>query len=103
VRVAVLIDGGTVSASEVLVLKALQSRRAVVIGEPTAGALDYQSVYILRLSPEEGRWFLGYPTITRHAGLPAGGMRGKGIQPDVMLRWSEVADEYAEVERILRR
>ncbi len=103
VRVAVLVDGGTVSASEVLVLKALQSTRAVVIGEPTAGALDYQSVYLLRLSPGEDRWYVGYPTITRHAGLPAGGMRGRGIAPDVVVRWNEVEDNYGEALRILRR
>jgi hypothetical protein len=102
-RVAVLIDRGTVSASEVLVLAALRSTRAIVIGEPTAGALDYQSVNVVRLSPSEDRWFLGYPTVTRHAGLPVGGMRGKGIAPDVVVKWDEVADPMAVVEEILRK
>jgi hypothetical protein len=104
VRVAVLVDGGTVSASEVLVLEALRSTRAVVIGEPTAGALDYQSVNVIRLSKDENRWYLGYPTILRHPRIPAKErMRGAGIQPDAVVRWSEVGDEMKVVERILRR
>lgn len=104
VRVAVLVDGGTVSAAEVLVLEALRSTRALVIGQPTAGALDYQSVNVIRLSPEEDRWFLGYPTIARHAGLlPDEGMRGRGIAPDVVVDWSRVADPLAVVEGILRK
>jgi len=62
-----------------LPLKALRTDRAVVIGEPTAGALDYQTTSIVRIDPDESRWFLGYPTITAHAQLPKGGMRGKGF------------------------
>jgi hypothetical protein len=103
-RVAVLVDGGTVSAAEVLVLQALRSTRAVVIGEPTAGALDYQSVNVIRLSSDENRWFLGYPTIAR---LPhftdVGRMRGRGIQPDVRLRWGKTGDDYRELLRILKQ
>lgn len=101
-RVAVLIDGGTVSASEVLVLKALRSTRAQVFGTPTEGALDYQSTSILRLAPGERRWYFGYPTITAHTRLPAGGMRGKGIAPDVRVDWRRLADPFAAIERMLR-
>lgn len=101
-RVAVMIDGGTVSASEVMVLKALRTDRAVVIGEPTAGALDYQSTSIVRIHPDESQWLLGYPTITAHTQLPQGGMRGKGIQPEVPMRWAEVGDPYAAVMEVLR-
>ena len=68
--VGVLIDRGTVSASEVLVLTALRSQRATVFGEPTAGALDYQTASIVPLSPREKRWYLGYGTITRSRDLP---------------------------------
>ncbi len=80
-HVGVLVDRGTVSASEVFVLYALRSPRATVFGEPTAGALDYQSANIVSWSPNEKRWYLGYGTVTRGPGLPAGGMRGKGIAP----------------------
>lgn len=102
-RVAVLTDRGTVSASEVTVLMALRSTRAVVIGEPTAGALDYQSTQIVGLGTGDRRWALGYPTITAHADLPQRGMRGRGIAPDVPLEWGAVADPMAEVERRMRR
>lgn len=102
-RVGVLTDRGTVSAAEVLVIRALQSERARVFGQPTAGALDYQSISIVRLSPAERRWYLGYPTITARASLPSGGMRGKGIAPDVVVDWSTIADPIAYVDRLLRR
>ncbi|MBK8247196.1 MAG: hypothetical protein IPK85_07375 [Gemmatimonadetes bacterium] len=101
-KVAVLVDGGTVSAAEVLVLRALRSSRAVVIGEPTAGALDYQSVSIVGLGTGDRRWALGYPTIAAHAELPARGMRGQGIQPTIPLSWPTVGDAYTAVERLLR-
>ena len=86
-------------AAEVLVLKALRSTRATVFGEPTAGALDYQSVQLVSLRTGDSRWALGYPTITAHADLPSRGMRGKGIAPDVRLDWRSLPDGIAEVER----
>jgi len=100
-RVGVLVDRGTVSASEVFVLHALRSPRSTVFGEPTAGALDYQSASIVSISPNERRWFLGYGTITRAAGLPKGGMRGKGIPPQVRIDLRAVADPVADVDRAL--
>jgi hypothetical protein len=100
-RVGVLIDRGTVSASEVFVLDALRSGRATVFGEPTAGALDYQSANIVSISPRERRWYFGYGTITRGPGLPAGGMRGKGIPPQVRIDLHAVADPVAFVDKAL--
>jgi C-terminal processing protease CtpA/Prc len=73
-RVGILIDRGTVSAAEVAVEFALRSTRATVFGQPTAGALDYEQVRIVPLHPNEKRWFLGYPTITRDLSLPKGGI-----------------------------
>ncbi len=102
-RVGVLIDGGTVSAGEVTVLQALRSERATVFGRPTAGALDYQSVNIVSIAADEKRWYLGYPTITATARLPIGGMRGKGIRPDVPLDFDRMADPIAAVEARLRQ
>ncbi|HEY7232630.1 MAG TPA: S41 family peptidase [Gemmatimonadaceae bacterium] len=101
--VGVLIDHGTVSASEVLVLTALQSPRATVFGEATAGALDYQSASIVSLSPQEKRWYLGYGTITRSRDLPRGGMRGRGIPPQVKIDLKRVADPVGYVDRALAR
>jgi hypothetical protein len=100
-RVAVIVDGGTVSAAEVLVLKALRSTRAKVIGQPTKGALDYQSVNIVRIHPEENRWFLGYPTITASRKLPTGGMRGSGIQPDIVADVVGLWEGILAAERVL--
>jgi len=100
-RVGVLVDHGTVSAAEVFVLYALRSPRATVFGEPTAGALDYQSANIVSISPHERRWYLGYGTITRAPGLPDGGMRGKGIPPQVRIDLKAVADPVGYVERAL--
>lgn len=101
-KVAVLTDRGTVSAAEVTVLMALRSTRATTIGEPTAGALDYQSTAIIGLGSGDRRWALGIPTITAHADLPARGMRGKGIAPQIPLDWSSVRDPYASVEQMMR-
>jgi len=101
--VGVLIDRGTVSASEVLVLTALRSPRATVFGEPTAGALDYQTASIVSISPREKRWYLGYGTITRTRELPRGGMRGHGIPPQVPLDLSKLADPVGYVDRALVR
>lgn len=100
-RVGVLVDRGTVSASEVFVLYALRSARATVFGEPTAGALDYQSTSIVAWSPNEKRWALGYGTVTRGAGLPVGGMRGKGIPPHRPLDLSRLDDPVGFVDRAL--
>jgi hypothetical protein len=99
--VGVIVDHGTVSASEVLVLTALRSPRATVFGEHTAGALDYQSATIVSLSPREKRWYLGYGAITRRADLPRNGMRGRGIPPQVPLDLRHFADPVAFVDRAL--
>jgi C-terminal processing protease CtpA/Prc len=101
--VGVITDRGTVSAAEVVVLDALRSARTRVFGEPTAGALDYESVSIISISPREPRWDLGYGTITRSAQLPRGGMRGKGIPPQVPLDLAKIADPVAVVNAALAK
>jgi C-terminal processing protease CtpA/Prc len=101
--VGVIIDRGTVSASEVLVLTALRSPRATVFGEPTAGALDYQTASIVAISPRERRWYLGYGTITRRSDLPHNGIRGHGIPPQVPLDLRRISDPVAYVDRALTR
>jgi C-terminal processing protease CtpA/Prc len=100
-RVAVLIDGGTVSAAEAFLEQARRSTRVTTFGAPTAGALDYQSVNIVRIGDTARRWYLGYPTITARADLPRGGMRGKGIAPDVRVDWASVPDPFGWVIRQL--
>jgi Peptidase family S41 len=99
--VGVMVDRGTVSASEVLVLAALRSERTRVFGEPTAGALDYPSTNVVPLSSAERRWLLGHPTLTRIPVGPGDRMRGRGIPPDVPVDWASVPDPIAHVERAL--
>jgi C-terminal processing protease CtpA/Prc len=102
-RVGVVIDRGTVSAAEVIALYARMSKRVTIYGEPTAGALDYQSISIVPIAPDERRWYLGYPTVTRNETLPVGGMRGKGIAPDVRMDLAHLRDPIGWVEEDLRR
>jgi C-terminal processing protease CtpA/Prc len=102
-RVGIIVDGGTVSAAEVLVAQAMRSTRVTVFGEPTEGALDYQSTYIVPFQASERRWLLGYPTITAHAELPARGIRGKGIAPHVRLDFAQVGDVVGAVDSLLRQ
>lgn len=96
-RVGILVDRGTVSAAEAFLMQAMRSTRVTTFGEPTAGALDYQTVSIVPILPNERRWRLGYPTITAHPDLPADGVRGKGIRPDVALALAHEPDPIARV------
>lgn len=102
-KVAVVIDRGTVSAAEVILLYAKQSARVRVYGEPSEGALDYQSINIVPIDSSEHRFFLGYPTITRNGRLPADGIRGHGIAPDVRLDYAHLADPIGWVEQDLKK
>jgi hypothetical protein len=100
-HVGILVDHGTVSAAEVFLLEAMRSTRVTTFGEPTAGALDYQSIAIVRILPDEQRWYLGYPTITAQPDLPVGGIRGRGIRPDVPLDLTHEPDPIARVAAAL--
>jgi hypothetical protein len=100
-RVGIIVDGGTVSAAEVTVLQALQSTRAQVFGQPTAGALDYASVNIVRVLPDESRWLLGYGTMAWSNNLPENGMREKGIEPDERVAVDRLWATIQNVERRL--
>lgn len=101
-RIGLIIDRGTVSAAEAFLVWAMRSTRVTVFGENTAGALDYQSVYIVPFQAERpSRWLLGYPTITAHARLPERGIRGRGIPPQVRLDLNRERDVIATVERML--
>ncbi len=102
-RVAVLIDGGTVSAAEVFLREARRSMRVIVYGQNTAGALDYMSVTIVRVGDTGKRWYLGYPVITARPDLPYMGMRGTGIPPDVHVDWSRTPDAIGWVDAALAK
>jgi C-terminal processing protease CtpA/Prc len=102
-RVGILVDGGTVSAAEAFLVRAMRSTRVTVFGENTSGALDYLSVAIVPFQAEPpNRWLLGYPTMAAHADLPAGGIRGKGIEPQVPLDLETEDDVVGKVEEMLK-
>lgn len=101
-RVGIIVDRGTVSAAEAFLVWAMRSTRVTVFGENTAGALDYQSVYIVPFQAERpSRWLLGYPTITAHARLPERGIRGRGIAPQMLLDLERGIEVIGTVERML--
>lgn len=103
-RVGIIVDRGTVSAAEAFLVRAMRSTRVTVFGENTAGALDYLSVAIVPFQAERpSRWLLGYPTIAAHAGLPAGGIRGSGLAPQVRLDLEKEGDVVGRVEAELSK
>ena len=78
--VAVLTDAATASTAEEFVLTARQSAKVVVVGAPTAGALDYSSVRAVELP--SGTRALRLP-MTRRDWPPGGAVDATGIAPDV--------------------
>ncbi|HUP19222.1 MAG TPA: S41 family peptidase [Gemmatimonadota bacterium] len=96
-RVALLIDGMTVSAAEAFVLRAMRNGKVTLFGEPTGASIDYQTVGIVRFGCPDAGLYLGYPTIVGSDRLPEGGVRPTGIVPDVPLD----PDEADPVGRIL--
>lgn len=82
-EVAILADRHVVSAAEAFILDALRSPRVVLYGEATAGVLDYGNTAIVPIHADERRWYLGYPTVIANDSVPARGIRGRGIVPDV--------------------
>jgi C-terminal processing protease CtpA/Prc len=84
--VAILMDGVGASSTETFLLKARQSSRVRLFGQPTAGVVDY-------LNPAQHPLSCGVtlqsPTIRRSAQLPADAIDNIGIAPDVRLAWNE--------------
>ncbi|MEO8030184.1 MAG: S41 family peptidase [Gemmatimonadota bacterium] len=101
-RVGVLSDGGTVSASEVMLLDAVRSSRVTSFGQPTEGALYYQSTTVVWFSPRERRWGFGFPTQIAAEWLPGPDTRRHGIEPQVRLDLDRLADPLATVDRALQ-
>jgi hypothetical protein len=97
-RVAVLVDGACASTTEQFLLEAVQSQKVVVMGQHTAGVLDYSNVrqWTFDCLP----FTLHYCT-TRSRRIDQGkGIDNVGIQPAVVLGddvdWVEAARKYLE-------
>ncbi len=78
--VALLVNGGTASAAEELVVAARQSAKVLVVGAPTYGALDYSNVREQVLPSGERT---AYVPTTRRQWLPAFSVDAAGLAPDV--------------------
>lgn len=93
-RVAVLIDGGCGSSCEQFVLFADQSDKVSLMGQPSAGVLDYGN--LTNQASPCGNFSLNYPT-SRSCRVDEGrGIDNVGIPPDLELSldgedWIEVA------------
>jgi C-terminal processing protease CtpA/Prc len=97
--VAILMDGVAASSTETFLLKARQSSKVRLFGQPSAGIVDY-------LNPAHHPLGCGIvlqaPTIRRSIRLPADAIDNIGIAPDVLLPWNE-PDPVSAVTRSYRR
>lgn len=98
-RVAILINGNCASSCEQFVYYAEQSTRVTLIGQNTAGIMDYGNLHNLDFPC--GKFGLAYPT-SRSCRVAIGkGIDSVGIPPDVRIEdaktdWVEFARKYLE-------
>ena len=97
-RVVILTDRSTVSAAEQVVLWSRAYGRARVYGEPTGGAIDYQSTLLVRVACASMGQVLSYPLIATSSRLPVGGFNHRGIIPDVLIP-PDVRDVFAWIDQ----
>lgn len=97
-NVAILIDGGVVSAGEAFVMEAGRSERVTLFGQNTGGVIDYQNVRMRRLCPD-GDLLVGMPEYVGGHVLAGHPINGTGLAPHVRLEpgtdWvAAVLDHY---------
>jgi hypothetical protein len=86
-KVAILIDKGCGSSTEEFLLEALQSKKVILAGTPSAGVLDYSNVVAKEFACPN--FELHYPT-TRSRRIDLGqGIDNKGIQPNMPLDFNK--------------
>lgn len=84
VQVALLMDHGSMSASESFILHSKDaSDKVTTFGSPTAGTIDYTSINMVPLPSCERNILFGYPTSTLNKKVPNEGYNTTGIVPDV--------------------
>lgn len=81
-KVAVLMDVACASSAEQFLLTTKQSRKVILIGQHSAGVLDYSNMRLAELKCLG--YILGYST-TRSRRIPYQAIDGKGIMPDIEL------------------
>jgi len=96
VQIAVLVNGGSASASEILAGALQAHRRAVLVGEQTYGKASVQSVIKLALRPD-----CAVRLTTGYYYTPDGKMiHGTGIVPDVVVPVSKAEWRKAQMKRL---
>lgn len=82
-KVAILVNGRCASSCEMFVLWAKQSKKVIIMGETTAGTIDYGALNSITIPCHN--WAFRYPT-ARSNRVPDGrGLDNIGIEPDVRI------------------
>jgi hypothetical protein len=97
-KVVILVNGDCASSAEQFILEAMQSRKVTLMGQPTAGVLDYANVRVAAFPCLP--FALNYAT-TRSRRVDMGkGIDNVGIKPDIVLTidkdWVAEAREFLE-------
>jgi carboxyl-terminal processing protease len=96
---AVLVNGGSASASEIVAGALRDHDRAVLVGQKTFGKGSVQSMFDVRSSGPDTRLKL---TVAKYY-LPDGDcIHGKGIAPDIEVEEREIEDEDWEALQAIR-
>jgi hypothetical protein len=97
-KIVILIDNGCASTTEQLLLAAMQSKKVTLMGQPSAGVLDYANMRNRPLPCLP--YTLSYAT-TRSRRVPEQAIDNKGIAPAVVLNrdtdWIYAAQQYMEL------
>jgi len=99
-KVAILVNKGCGSTTEEFLLEAMQSKKVIVMGESTAGVLDYAN---MRQAALPCLPYTLYYATTRSRRIDMGkGIDNVGLQPAIKLKssqnWITAAQQYLEKE-----
>ena len=83
-KVVVLTDTWCEQEAECFVQLAKQQGRAVLLGRPTMGTLDYTNPVMV----EYDEFIFTYPISRTAASLEGEGVDERGVQPDVLVPWT---------------
>ncbi|NCU06332.1 MAG: hypothetical protein GXC73_20450, partial [Chitinophagaceae bacterium] len=102
-KVVILTDRGNMSAAETFVLfsKAISSK-VIIMGENTAGVVDYNNINMVKLNCRKHGIYFGYPTYTLHNKVVTNGYNKLGIPPDVRIDHT-VQDKIGFIVKYLQR